>query len=259
MAQSCGDDVMSKFSSEFLIEVDNLSLSYRIAHNQSKSLRETLINFAKRESILTHHVALDGISFTLCAGEILAVLGRNGAGKSTLLKCLARALPPTTGRVVTRGTIAPLIELGAGFHPDLTGRENAILYGTILGRSIRTMKSRIDDIAEWSGLGKFIDLPIRTYSSGMLGRLSFAVATDEAPEILMVDEVLSVGDAEFQARSRTRMEKIMRESACMVLVSHNLSLIQELATKAILIENGKITASGDPNIVIKRYESSLEN
>lgn len=250
---------MMKPTTDFLIEVNDLSLSYRIAHNQAKSLRETFINFAKRESILTHHLALDRISFSLDSGEVLAVLGRNGAGKSTLLKCLARVLPPTSGRVVTRGVIAPLIELGAGFHPDLTGRENAILYGTILGRSVRTMQSRIDDIAEWSGLGKFMDLPIRTYSSGMLGRLSFAVATDEAPEILMVDEVLSVGDAEFQARSRIRMDKIMRESACMVLVSHNLTLIQELATKAILIENGKVTASGPPDIVVERYESSLKN
>lgn len=165
----------------------------------------------------------------------------------------------TKGRVITRGVVAPLIELGAGFHPDLTGRENAILYGTILGRSSRTMQTRIDDIAAWSGLGKFIDLPIRTYSSGMLGRLSFAVATDEAPDILMVDEVFSVGDAEFQGRSKARMETIMRESACMVLVTHNLALVRELGTKAILIDNGKITASGDPDNVVKKYESSLES
>lgn len=259
MAKPCGDDVMTKFGNQLLVEVDNLSLKYRIAHNQAKSLRETFINFAKRESIVKNHVALDGISFSLGEGETLAVLGRNGAGKSTLLKCLARVLPPTGGQVITRGVVAPLIELGAGFHPDLTGRENAILYGTILGRTIRTMQSRIDAIAEWSGLGKFIDLPIRTYSSGMLGRLSFAVATDEVPEILMVDEVLSVGDAEFQVRSRARMEAVMRESACMVLVSHDLSLVQELATKAILIENGKIAASGNPDFVVKKYKSSLES
>lgn len=249
---------MSFYRDSSLIRFEEVCLDYRIVHNQAKTLRETLINFAKRESIISNHQALSNITFSLNEGETLALVGRNGAGKSTLLKCIARVLIPSQGKVLTRGLVAPLIELGAGFHPDMTGRENAILYGTILGRSAREMRNRVDDIADWAGLGKFIDLPVRTYSSGMLGRLSFAVATDRVPEILIIDEVLSVGDAEFQIKSKKRMMEIIRGSACVVLVSHDLAIIKQMATKAILLDKGQIIAQGKPDYVVSEYSDLLE-
>jgi ABC-2 type transport system ATP-binding protein len=257
MANSGCDDVMSNLSKTPLVQIENLNLKYQISHNQAKSLRETLINFAKRESIISHHLALQDVSFSLNEGEVLAIVGRNGAGKSTLLKCIARVLPPTSGRVITRGTVAPLIELGAGFHPDMTGRENAVLYGAVLGRSVKIMQSRISEIAEWSGLGKFIDLPIRTYSSGMLSRLSFAVATDRTPDILIIDEVLSVGDAEFQKKSRLRINEIMAKSSTVIVVSHDISTLSQLGTVAIWLEAGSIASVGSVEEVIRNYQSKI--
>lgn len=236
-----------------LIELTNASVTYRIRHGASPTLKETIINSIKREKHDVEVKALNGMSFSVKSGEVLAVVGRNGAGKSTLLKLLARVLPPTTGRVQVAGSVAPMIELGAGFNGELTGRENVILYGTLLGRTPKEMESRVSRIAEWADLEDSIDLPLRTYSSGMVAKLAFSVATDEKSDVILVDEVLSVGDAEFQERSKARMRELFKGDAAVVLVTHDAQSVRELATKAIWIDHGQVMKYGEVNSVLDAY------
>jgi len=236
-----------------LIELTNASVTYRIRHGASPTLKETIINSIKREKHDVEVKALNGMSFSVKSGEVLAVVGRNGAGKSTLLKLLAGVLPPTTGRVQVAGTVAPMIELGAGFNGELTGRENVILYGTLLGRTPKEMESRVSRIAEWADLEDSIDLPLRTYSSGMVAKLAFSVATDEKSDVILVDEVLSVGDAEFQERSKARMRELFKGDAAVVLVTHDAQSVRELATKAIWIDHGQVMKYGEVNSVLDAY------
>lgn len=184
---------------------------------------------------------------------MLALIGNNGAGKSTLLKLLARVLPPTTGRVRVRGSVAPMIELGAGFNSELTGRENIILYGTLLGRTPKEMATRVDEIANWAEISESIDLPLRTYSSGMVVKLAFSVATDAKSDVILVDEVLSVGDVAFQKRSKSRMLQLFNQGSAVVLVSHDLEIVKNLATKALWLDHGKALKYGDVNQVIDSY------
>ena len=236
-----------------LIELTNASVTYRIRHGASPTLKETIIKSIKREKHDVEVKALNGMSFSVKSGEVLAVVGRNGAGKSTLLKLLARVLPPTTGRVQVAGTVAPMIELGAGFNGELTGRENVILYGTLLGRTPKEMESRVSRIAEWADLEDSIDLPLRAYSSGMVAKLAFSVATDEKSDVILVDEVLSVGDAEFQERSKARMRELFKGDAAVVLVTHDAQSVRELATKAIWIDHGQVMKYGEVNSVLDAY------
>jgi len=236
-----------------LIELTNASVTYRIRHGASPTLKETIINSIKREKHDVEVKALNGMSFSVKSGEVLAVVGRNGAGKSTLLKLLAGVLPPTTGRVQVAGTVAPMIELGAGFNGELTGRENVILYGTLLGKTPKEMESRVSRIAEWADLEDSIDLPLRTYSSGMVAKLAFSVATDEKSDVILVDEVLSVGDAEFQERSKARMRELFKGDAAVVLVTHDAQSVRELATKAIWIDHGQVMKYGEVNSVLDAY------
>ena len=236
-----------------LVELTNASVTYRIRHGASPTLKETIIKSIKREKHDVEVKALNGMSFSVKSGEVLAVVGRNGAGKSTLLKLLARVLPPTTGRVQVSGTVAPMIELGAGFNGELTGRENVILYGTLLGRTPKEMESRVSRIAEWADLEDSIDLPLRTYSSGMVAKLAFSVATDEKSDVILVDEVLSVGDAEFQERSKARMRELFKGDAAVVLVTHDAQSVRELATKAIWIDHGQVMKYGEVNSVLDAY------
>jgi ABC-2 type transport system ATP-binding protein len=236
-----------------LIELTNASVTYRIRHGASPTLKETIINSIKREKHDVEVKALNGMSFSVKSGEVLAVVGRNGAGKSTLLKLLAGVLPPTTGRVQVAGSVAPMIELGAGFNGELTGRENVILYGTLLGRTPKEMESRVSRIAEWADLEDSIDLPLRTYSSGMVAKLAFSVATDEKSDVILVDEVLSVGDAEFQERSKARMRELFKGDAAVVLVTHDAQSVRELATKAIWIDHGQVMKYGEVNSVLDAY------
>lgn len=236
-----------------LIELTNASVTYQIRHGASPTLKETIIRSLKREQKDVRVKALNGVTFDVEAGEVLAVIGRNGAGKSTLLKLLARVLPPTSGRVQIKGSVAPMIELGAGFNGELTGRENVVLYGTLLGRSPREMESRSDSIAKWADLEESIDLPLRTYSSGMVAKLAFSVATDVPSEVILVDEVLSVGDAEFQKKSKERMRELFRGKSAVVLVSHDLESIRSLATKAIWIDHGRVKKYGEVNSVLDSY------
>jgi lipopolysaccharide transport system ATP-binding protein len=203
--------------------------------------------------------ALDDLSFDVEEGDTFAIVGRNGAGKSTLLKLLARITEPTTGYADIYGRVGALLEVGTGFHAELTGRENVFLNGAILGMSRQEVKRRFDDIVEFSGVGKYIDTPVKRYSSGMYVRLAFAVAAHLEPEILIVDEVLAVGDAEFQKRCLGRMGDVAREGRTVLFVSHNMQAVRRLCHKAILLEKGKLVAEGDAETVVRRYLSSVES
>jgi ABC-type polysaccharide/polyol phosphate transport system ATPase subunit len=236
-----------------VVTVDKISFRYTINNASAKSLKQALINRINREhsDVVVH--ALTDITFELRKGDVLGIVGRNGAGKSTLLKVLVGILPPSTGAVKVHGRIAPLIELGAGFSPELTGKENIELFGTLLGHSRKFMRENAEAIASWAGLLEFIDLPIRTYSTGMLARLGFSIATFQESQLLVIDETLSVGDSEFQNKSLSRIESLMREGEVTVLVSHDLSLIEERTTQVIWLDHGRQMMCGDPKEVINAY------
>jgi ABC-type polysaccharide/polyol phosphate transport system ATPase subunit len=220
-------------------------------------MKEAAIQTLKRQVSFEQFWALKGVSLTVDDGEVLGIVGPNGAGKSTLMKMLARVLPPTEGRVIVRGTVAPMIELGAGFNMELTAYENIVMYGTLLGRRPEVMRERAADIAHWADLDNFLDVPLRSYSSGMLARLGFSVATDIEPDVLIVDEVLSVGDAAFQNRSYDRMKRMIGEGASVVLVSHNLETVREIADRAIWLDHGLIEFEGPPDEVVAAYQASV--
>ncbi len=198
--------------------------------------------------------ALRDVSFDVARGETLGIVGRNGAGKSTLLKLLGGITIPTEGQITIAGRLSALIEVGSGFHPELTGRENVFLSGAILGMRRREIASRLDSIADFSGVGAFLDTPVKYYSSGMYVRLGFGIAAHLEPDVLLVDEVLAVGDSEFQARCLQRIQELKRRGTTMVVVSHDLGAVEQLSDRAILIDGGKLVASGSPHDVISRYQ-----
>jgi ABC-2 type transport system ATP-binding protein len=239
-----------------VIEVKNLNVTYRVLMNKSSSLKELFRDAIKGKARVVNYVALQDISFTVEKGEVVAILGRNGAGKSTLLKVLAGVLPPTKGSSKVDGKIAPMIELGAGFHPEMTGAENVLFYSALMGRDVKRVKERTSAIGEWAGVSDHMDFPLRTFSSGMVARLAFSTATDEHSEVLLVDEVLSVGDSDFQAKSRARMESLIFSGAAVVLVSHDLNAVRMLATRAIWLENGHVKMIGNPAEVVAAYEEN---
>jgi ABC-2 type transport system ATP-binding protein len=239
-----------------VVKVEDLHFEYRVKHGNAKSLKQAFINKIKRieSDVLVH--AVNGISFSLGKGEILGIVGKNGAGKSTLLKLLAGILPQTSGVVHVDGRVAPLIELGAGFNQELTGTENIILFGVLLGNSRKLMNESVAEISAWAGIGDSINLPVRTYSTGMLSRLGFAVATFQSSELLIIDEVLSVGDSDFQRKSLKRVEDLISEGEAAILVSHDLKLIEERSTKVLWLEQGKQIMLGNPSEVINEYKKS---
>jgi ABC-2 type transport system ATP-binding protein len=245
-------------TSEKIIEATDVTLAYRRTRHRVSSLKQTAIDTINRRMSYENFFALSGVSFDVARGETLSVIGRNGAGKSTLLKVLARVLPPTSGRVIVRGSVAPMIELGAGFNPELTGAENIMLYGTLLGREAKTMQSRIEAIADWAQLTEHLDIPIRAYSSGMVARLAFATATDQTPDLLLIDEVLSVGDEDFQTRSKARTEAMINSGCAVVLVTHDLATVKSMATRALYLNHGAMKALGKPDDVIDAYHSDLQ-
>ena len=193
------------------------------------------------------------VTFRLFPGHVLGVVGANGAGKSTLLKLVARVLPPNRGRIVVRGRVAPLIELGAGFHLEMSGYENLILYGTILGHDPRDLRRSADEIAAWAEVEDFMDVPLRSFSSGMLARLGFAIATWANPEVLVVDEVLSVGDASFQDRSLVRIDELLRSGTAVLFVSHSERMIREVADEVLWLDRGRAVMMGKPDDVLDAY------
>ena len=243
------------------IAVDGLSKRYRIGELQAAygTLRESLSHVAKRLTGQEHRRgydeiwALQDVSFALEEGKALGVIGRNGAGKSTLLKILTRITTPTAGRAEIQGRVGSLLEVGTGFHPELTGRENVYLNGAILGMKRREIRAKLPEIAEFSGVEKFLDTPVKRYSSGMHVRLAFSVAAHFEPEIMLVDEVLSVGDAEFQARCLGRMEDIGATGRTVVFVSHQLQAVAQLCDRAILLDEGRIVMDGPSSEVVASY------
>ena len=239
-----------------VIEVTNVNVTYRVLMNRTSSMKELFRDFFKRKVRVVDYVALKDVSFTVDKGEVVAILGRNGAGKSTLLKVLAGVLPPTKGTSKVNGKIAPMIELGAGFHPEMTGAENVLFYSALMGRDIQHVRERTPEIGEWAGVSDHMDFPLRTFSSGMVARLAFATATDERAEVLLVDEVLSVGDADFQAKSRARMNSLISSGAAVVLVSHDMNAVRTLATRAVWLENGHVKMIGNPAEVVAAYEAN---
>lgn len=238
------------------VHVDSVSLAYRLARNRAGTFKEFAFQMLKRQVSFEKLWAVNGVSFEVRRGEVFALIGANGAGKTTLMKLVARVLPPTAGRVIVRGTVAPMISLGAGFNPELTGQENIVLYGTLLGREPEHMRGRAGTIAEWAGLTDFLDVPVRSYSSGMLARLGFAIASDIDPDVLVVDEVLAVGDQEFQGKSFERMQRLMSGGTAVLLVSHALEKVLELADRVMWLDKGTVKMIGDPGEVVAAYKAA---
>ena len=239
-----------------VIKLENVGYTYRVLLNRTGSLKELFREAMRGRVRMIDYVALSGVSFELKAGEVVAIIGRNGAGKSTLLKILAGVLPPTEGKSVVNGSIAPMIELGAGFHPEMTGAENVTFYSVLMGRKLKRVKDRVAAIGEWAGVSDHMNFPLRTFSSGMVARLAFATATDEKADILLVDEILSVGDAEFQKKSRARIDQLIADGAAVVLVSHDLNSVRELSTRAIWLESGHVRMFGETGAVVDAYEAN---
>ena len=239
-----------------VIEVTNVDLNYVIRHGRASTIKEAAISAIKRINLDITVNALKDINFTVNRGEVLAIVGHNGAGKSTLLKILSRVLPPTQGVVKVNGSVAPMLELGAGFNPELSGEENILLFGVLLGNSIKDMESKSIEIADWAGLTDHIKLPLRTYSSGMVARLAFAVATFQKSDVLIIDEILGVGDADFQKKSRSRILDLIGDGEATILVSHDLSAVEELATKVLWLDHGRQVALGPTQEVLDAYRKA---
>lgn len=239
--------------SDKALEVKNVSIKFNLSKEKVDSLKDYVIKFLRRELKFNEFWALQDIDFTLNKGDRLGILGLNGAGKSTLMKVVAGVYKPTVGEVIRHGKIAPLIELGAGFDMQYTGGENIYLYGSVLGYSKSFLKEKYDEIVEFSELGDFMDVPMKNYSSGMKSRLGFAIATVVSPEILILDEVLSVGDAKFRKKSEAKIMSMFDEGVTVLFVSHSVAQVERLCNKAILLEKGRIIAKGDVMDVTKIY------
>jgi lipopolysaccharide transport system ATP-binding protein len=236
-----------------VIFLDRVTVKYRVPRERMSGIKEFAIRFLQRRVKFEEFLALQEVSLVVRPGEVFGVIGRNGSGKSTLLKVIARVLTPTCGRVVLRGQVAPLLELGGGFHPELTGRENVYLNSALLGRSREQTNSLFSEIIEFAEIGEFIDAPIRTYSTGMIARLGFAVATCMRPQILLVDEVLSVGDAPFQQKCLDRMDSFRKQGTTIVIVTHSMGTIDTFCDRAMWLDHGRTQAVGTPAEVIQKY------
>lgn len=239
---------------EIVIRAENVSVKYLIAFDRIRSIKEYIIQKLKRKVRYEEFVALQSLNLEVSKGEVLGIIGDNGAGKSTLLKVVSGIMKPSEGKMTVTGTVVPLLELGSGFDFDLTGRENVFLNGAILGYSEEFLKGKYDQIVEFSGLGKFINVPLRNYSSGMVIRLAFSVATLVNPDILIVDEILAVGDQEFQERSKARMKELMSGGTTVLFVSHNLEQVRQLCDRVIWLDHGVVRMEGDADTVCEMYE-----
>ena len=240
-----------------VVTLQNVSVRYRLPRERIVSFKDFAIRWMKRKIAYDDFSALRNVTLDVRRREVLGIIGHNGAGKSTLLKLIARVLQPTEGRVTVRGRVAPLLELGAGFDMELTGRENVYLNGAVLGFRRSDIDQRFDRIVEFAGVREFIDMPLRTYSSGMVVRLGFAVATDIQPDILIVDELLSVGDAEFAKKSERRMRELRDKSEAVIMVSHNLDLMRDMCQRVAWLDHGQLRAVGLPDEVVGQYESAV--
>ena len=250
MENSCGDAGMK------LIELKKVSFNYRVIRTTSNSLKELFRDVLHGSVRITKLEALQDITFTLESGKVLGVVGGNGAGKSTLLKIIAGVLPPQNGEISVQGTVAPMIELGAGFHPELTGAENTIFFSALIGRDVKEVKGQLQEIGDWAGVTDHLDFPIRSFSSGMIARLAFAAATQERADILLVDEVLSVGDEKFRSATRKRIREQLALGTGVILVSHEPNIIRELCHEVMWLEKGRIKLLGETGYVMDAYQAS---
>ncbi len=240
---------------ENMIEVRDVSMRFRMANDKINSLKEFAVQRLRGKLKYNEFEALKHVSFDVARSEVVGLIGHNGAGKSTMLKVISGILRPTEGSVTVRGNIVPMLELGSGFDMDMTGNENIFLNGAILGYSEEFLKAKYQEIVDFSGLSAdFLNMPLRNYSSGMVARLAFSVATVVNPEILIVDEVLSVGDADFQQKSLNRMMEMMSGGTTVLFVSHSLEQVKKLCTKCVWIEHGEVMMQGEAQKVCERYQ-----
>jgi ABC-type polysaccharide/polyol phosphate transport system ATPase subunit len=244
-------------SDEPRIRVEDVSLTYRTSLERSPTLKSTVLKLGRRERVIREVEALKHVSFTVPHGQVLGVVGANGAGKSTLMRVMSGILPPTRGRVEVEGRVSTLLALGVGFNRKLTGRENVVLGGLAAGLSREELAAKYEQIVAFAELEDFMDMPMRTYSSGMYGRLGFSVAVNMDPDILLIDEALSVGDARFRRKSFRKMRQLMHEDRTIVLVSHSLGSIEELCDSAIWLHKGELQAWDEPQAVIDAYTDFL--
>lgn len=241
---------------EKMIEVKNVTMKFRMSDEPINSLKEIFTTAITGKLRFNEFLALDNVSFDLEKGKTLGLIGNNGAGKSTTLKLISGILKPTSGTIITRGNVVPMLELGAGFDLELTGKENIYLNGAILGYSKEYLTSKYDEIVEFAEIQDFIDMPIRNYSSGMMARLAFSIASVVQPEILIVDEILAVGDTAFQEKSFNRMKELMSGGATVLFVSHDLEKIEEMCDKVIWLNHGKVVEIGDPKELCDKYRET---
>lgn len=244
---------------DIVIEVKNATVRFNKSAESISGLKEYIIKMLKRELMFQEFLALKNINFTVKRGESWGLIGKNGSGKSTLLKLISGIIRPYQGNVTVNGSISPLIELGAGFDPEFTARENIFLNGALLGYSKRFIESHFQEIVDFAELNDFIDVPIKNFSSGMSARLGFAIATVQKPDILIVDEVLAVGDFAFQQKCKERMEHLLSNGTTLLFVSHSIEQVKELCSKAIWIDNGEVRAIGETHSVSQEYISSMVN
>jgi ABC-type polysaccharide/polyol phosphate transport system ATPase subunit len=240
------------------ISVEDVSVTYRTSLERAPTLKSTVLKLGRREKIVREIEAVKHVSFDVPHGEVLGIVGANGAGKSTLVRTVAGILPPSSGRVEVHGRVSTLLALGVGFNKKLSGRENVVLGGLAAGLKREQLAEKYDDIVAFAELDEFMDLPMRTYSSGMYGRLAFAVAVMMEPDILLIDEALSVGDARFRRKCARKMRELCSEDRTVVLVSHALGTIQELADQAIWMDHGQMRMWDDPETVVNAYTEFLE-
>lgn len=237
------------------LEVDRVSKTFRIHHERPNSLKERLAG--RRRNRYEEFLALRDVSFSVREGEVFGVIGHNGSGKSTLLKCMAGILQPTSGEIRVDKRMSALLELGAGFHPELTGRDNVFLNAAILGMTRREIAERFDEIVEFSGLEQFIDTPVKTYSSGMYVRLAFAVAINVDPQLLLIDEILAVGDVTFQQRCMEKFSEFRDEGRTIVLVTHDLASVRDMCDRGLWLDHGEIRGEGNPSDLVERYHAAM--
>ena len=241
---------------ETMIEVKNVKMKFKMSDEPLNSLKEIFTKAVTGKLKFNEFLALDDVSFNVEKGETLGLIGTNGAGKSTTLKIISGILKPTEGEIIIKGNIVPMLELGAGFDLELTGRENIYLNGAILGYSKEYLESKYDEIVEFAEIKEFIDMPIRNYSSGMMARLAFSIASVVQPEILIVDEILAVGDAKFQEKSLKRMQELMSGGATVLFVSHDLDKVEEMCDRVIWLEKGRIKKYGNAKEVCSAYRKA---
>jgi teichoic acid transport system ATP-binding protein len=244
-------------SDRLRIRVEDVSVTYRTSLERAPTLKSTLLRLGRRERVIREIQAVRGVSFEVAHGKVMGVVGANGAGKSTLMRTVAGILPPTSGRVEVHGRVSTLLSLGVGFNRKLTGRQNVVLGGLAAGLTRSELREKYDEIVDFAELEEFMDMPMRTYSSGMYGRLAFAVAVTMHPDILIIDEALSAGDARFRRKSFDRMRELCAEDRTILLVSHSLGSIEKLCDEAIWMDKGRIQMWDEPTAVVEAYTEFL--